>query len=182
MKNIITVNGLRVLLAGLLLCGFTGMASLQAVESESGLLFKVHVEKTEAQDNPENIDVSIPLSVLQIAYPALPKEIKEKLEKQGVKIEAVLEEMDKMVGVDIVQVNDKTNKVRVWVEKATQATAKDTDFLKVRISEPGKETPKVNICIPKGFLALAIEIGKGFELDKSCQLTPFLNNETTKHE
>ena len=88
--------------------------------------------------------------------------------------------MDKMIGTDLVQVDDKDSKIRVYVEKAKEV--KDTDFLKVQIKESGNDTPKVNVCIPKGFVALALELGKGLELYKNCQLPPLMNMEAPKHE
>jgi uncharacterized protein YbbC (DUF1343 family) len=152
------------------------MFSTQAAEKESDLLFRIHIQDNEKN---EEVAISVPLSILQLVYPLLPDNVRQECQKKGIHVDKVLEEMNKTKGEDILQINDRHKKIRAWIATADRNDEEAMQNIRVKVTSPEQDAPKVNLCIPKGFVALMLESGNAFAMNPN-QLDMFMTHETKK--
>lgn len=158
----------RVLKASAMLCLF-GMLSLivayavAAAPTSDEYLLRVEVKGPHS----EQVSVSAPLSLIGSLFQVLPKEIKQICDDATLTPETLINELSTMEGQDLVRI-EGTEQVRVWLEAVTSDTQKDLGFIKVNVID---KVNKVNVCVPRGLVQLAVNTIKQLGLvDKYVEL------------
>lgn len=131
--------------------------SLPAKErpGKTDLLLKILVQQPDQQI--ETVQVSIPVSILPMIYPCLPKELRLKSEQYGLTLPSLLQELQESQSEAIAQIEGPDIHIKVWLESARPENKADCNFVKVKIQEKGSENPKIDLNIPTGWLILSLQ-------------------------
>ena len=148
-----SVVGILALVCSVMVC------NVSADPAKETYLLKVEVEKQQGDDAKDKVSISAPMSLFQIVFDLIPSEVKKPLEEKGIKLEQMLQEIEKLQGQDLVRIKGPDN-VRIWVEPVTSENQKDVGFLKVNVVKTGKEKQDINICVPKGLIKLISNAAK----------------------
>lgn len=135
---------------------FISGAFAQTASSDKVLYVQVKTE------DGVKIDASLPFSILDTLIGSVPKELDEIVKKHQVHAREMLAELKKMEGKDLVRITG-ANDVRIGV-LAWQT--EDDDFIKLKVN-PGSEdedVDEINICLPKGLVAIALTAAKDLDL------------------
>jgi len=121
----------------------------------------LRVEARSAQG--DHVNVSVPLSLLNTVFEAMPKEVQELCAEMDLNPDRIVSEFAVMKGQDIVKV-EGPDKVRVWITETTPETEDTLGFVKIHVVEGRENGHEVNVCIPRGFVQLIGGIVKELKL------------------
>lgn len=144
-----------------LLCTAAGAraeATTDAALEEILLRLEVEEGQGEAQ---ETVSISAPLDLLDTVWECLPQECREQLETSGIRREDILRDLAKMQPKELVRVEEKDEKVRIWLEPVTEKTREALNVLKVHVVNAKEE---VNICLPRGVVQLGLVLSRALGL------------------
>jgi len=161
-KSIAITAGLALLFAA-----FAYPSCAQTPKEE--LLFKLNVEHKDG----ESVKISLPFSIFYTSIDIFAKDTLDAVKKEiGIDFTTFLDELSKMEGEDIVKIEGEDN-VSLRIEKVTEETRKDLEFLRIQVDEGENHGNKIRICLPIGIVKAASQIAatviKQAELDKQIQ-------------
>lgn len=139
--------GIKTLVCALLLMGLVGTGFAADIDR---MVLRVHVE--EGDDNV--VDISVPLSLVQTIYDALPREAKTEVEKTGITPALVLNELSALEGHDFINISGKEN-VRIWIDNESDRESEALRFIRIEVKENDGDDQNIKICVPVGLVKLA---------------------------
>ncbi len=144
--------GLQTLFCALVLMGMTG--TIFAADSNiDRMVLRIHVE----EGDDTKVDISVPLSLVQIVYEAVPKEIKKEIEQTGISPMDVLNELKALEGNDFINISGKDN-VRIWIDNERDRNSDALKCIRIEVEENGNDGDNIKINIPVGLVQLASAI------------------------
>ncbi|MBD3265354.1 hypothetical protein GF373_01680 [bacterium] len=137
-----------------------------AAQEQNDSLLRVEVK---AKDGTE-VNVSLPLSLIHTMYQVMPKEIEQICKELKLTPEIILAEFAVMEEEDLVRTTG-ANDIRVWIDPAKEEAEKELRFVRIKVKEGKEDGNEVNVCLPRGLVALTGRVVKQLGLvDKYVEL------------